>query len=108
MALVTPDELKVALGVGDLYTEDVLQEFCDAADALIKDIVTAASYNAEPAAMRKAAVSLAVDMFQGERAPGGSPVGVDFQPSPFRFGRSLTSKVTGLLAPYLEIEGLIG
>jgi hypothetical protein len=108
MALVTPDELKVALGVGDLYTEDVLQEFCDAADALIKDIVTAASYTLEPAAMRKAAVALAVDIFQGERAPGGSPVGVDFQPSPFRFGRSLTSKVTGLLAPYINVQGVIG
>jgi hypothetical protein len=108
MALVTPDELKTALGVGDLYTDDTLQEFCDAADALIKDIVTLVSYNAEPAPMRKAAVSLAVDMFQGERAPGGQSVGADFTPSPFRFGRSLTSKVTGLLAPYLDVEGVIG
>lgn len=108
MALVTPDELKTALGVGDLYTDDTLQEFCDAADLLIKDIVTAASYTLEPAPMRKAAVALAVDIFQGERAPGGQPSGVDFTPSPFRFGRSLTSKVTGLLAPYINVEGVIG
>jgi len=103
MALVTTEELAAALGVGALYTEEQLQEYCDASEAVIEPIVTTEAFAAEPAAMRKAALALAIDIFQSERAPGGTPVGVDFTPSPFRMGRNLTTKVTGLLAPYMEI-----
>lgn len=108
MALVTVDELKVALGVGDLYTEDMLQKYCDIAIELIEGIVTATSFDDEPAPMREAALATAVDVFQSTKAPGGTPVGVDFTPAPFRMGRSLLSKVGGLLAPYMDVEGMIG
>ena len=108
MALVTVDELKTALGVGDLYTEDMLQKYCDIAIDLIEGIVTTTSFAAEPAPMREAALATAVDVFQSTKAPGGTPVGVDFQPAPFRMGRSLLSKVGGLLAPYMDVEGMIG
>lgn len=108
MALVTVEELQTELGVGALYTEEVLQEYCDAAIALIEPIVTAESFENEPAPMRLAALNLAVDIFQGTKAPGGTPVGVDFTPSPFRFGRSLTSKISGYLAPYLDVDGMVG
>lgn len=108
MALVTVDELKTALGVGDLYTEDMLQRYCDTAIVLIQGLVTSTSFTAEPAPMREAALATAVDIFQSTKAPGGTPVGVDFQPAPFRMGRSLMSKVGGLLAAYIEIESVIG
>ena len=108
MALVTVDELKTALGVGDLYTEDMLQRYCDTAIELIEGLVTAASFSAEPAPMREAALATAVDVFQSTKAPGGTPAGVDFQPAPFRMGRSLLSKVGGLLAPYMDVDGMIG
>lgn len=32
MSLVTVDELKAALGVGSLYSDEIIQEVCDAAD----------------------------------------------------------------------------
>lgn len=108
MALVTVDELKTALGVGDLYTEDMLQRYCDTAIALIQGLVTSTSFTAEPAPMREAALATAVDIFQSTKAPGGTPVGVDFTPAPFRMGRSLMSKVGGLLAAYIEVESVIG
>lgn len=108
MALVTPAELASAIGVGSLYTDEQLEEYCDAAAAVIEPLVTAASFTAEPVAMRKAALALAIDIFQSERAPGGTPVGVDFTPSPFRMGRNLTTKVTGLLAPYLDTDAMVG
>lgn len=108
MALVTPDELKVALGVGDIFTEDVLQRYCNVAIDLIQGVVTSASFTAEPDPMREAALGLAVDIFQASKAPGGTPVGVDFTPAPFRLGRSLLSKVSALLAPYMEVQGMLG
>lgn len=107
MALVTIAELKSALGVGSLYTDEQLQRVCDAADLLIKDLVTPASYDDEPAPMKEAALSLAVDIFQAQRAVGGQPVGADYTPAPFRLGRSLMSKFSGLLAPYVDVEGLV-
>ena len=107
MALVTVDELKTALGVGDLYTEDLLQKYCDVAIELIEGLVTEASFTAEPAPMREAALATAVDVFQSTKAPGGTPAGADFTPAPFRMGRSLLSKVGGLLAPYMDAEGML-
>jgi hypothetical protein len=35
MALTTVSELRTTLGVGTLYTDAVLQEVCDASDAVL-------------------------------------------------------------------------
>lgn len=106
MALVTISELKSALGVGSLYSDEMLQEICDASALLIEPLVTAESFEAEPAPMRQAALGLAVDLFQSQRAVGGQPVAADYTPAPFRLGRSLMSKFSGLLAPYIDAETL--
>ena len=108
MALVTVAELKAALGIGSLYADEVLQQICDSSEALIEAYVTAESFAAEPAPMREAALSLCVDLFQAQRSAGGQLVAADFQPSPFRLGRSFVAKVSGLLAPYLDAEGFVG
>lgn len=108
MALLTVEELKTTLGVGELYTEADLQQVVDASVELIESYVTAASFEAEPAPMKEAALSLAVSIFQTRTATGGQIVGMDFTPSPFRLGRSLTSTVQGLLAPYLAEGVFVG
>jgi len=105
MALLTVEELKATLGVGELYSDPDLQQVVDASVALIEQYVTAASFEAEPAPMKEAALALAVSIFQTRTATGGQIVGADFSPSPFRLGRSLFSTVAGLLAPYIS-EGV--
>ena len=46
------------------------------------------------------------EIFQSRTAPGGQIEGVDFQPSPFRMGRSLSNRVVGLLSPYVDVESI--
>lgn len=55
-----------------------------------------------------AALLVAVDIFQAKTAPSGGAVAVDFQPSPYKMGQSLLSRVKGLLAPYIAVGGLVG
>lgn len=55
-----------------------------------------------------AALLIAVDIFQAKTAPSGGAVAVDFQPSPYKMGMSLLSRVKGLLAPYMATGGMIG
>lgn len=109
MALVQIQDVKNALGIGDLYSDETLQQLIDAVTDLIESYVTSESFAAEPPAMKEAALNLVCDAFQARTAAGGQAVAVDMQAvSPFRFGRSFMQKVYGLLAPYLDVEAMIG
>lgn len=108
MALLTVEELKATLGVGELYEDATLQQVVDASIALIEQYVTASSFTEEPAPMKEAALALGVSIFQTRTAAGGQIVGADFSPSPFRLGRSLFSTVQGLLAGYVEEGVFVG
>ena len=44
MALTTVAELRSTLGVGTLYTDAVLQEVCDASDAVLLPMLWAKDY----------------------------------------------------------------
>lgn len=68
---------------------------------------TSVDYSAVPA-VKEAALTLAVDMWQNRVAPGGQAQAVDFTPSPYRMGRTMVQRIIGLLAPYLDERGLIG
>lgn len=57
-------------------------------------------------AVESAIYVVATEIFQSRTAAGGQIEGVDFAPTPYRMGKSLLSRVTGLLAPYLD-EGAI-
>jgi len=46
MALTTVSELRTTLGVGTLYTDAVLQEVCDASDAVLLPMLWAKDYYA--------------------------------------------------------------
>lgn len=58
-------------------------------------------------AIREAALSVAVDIWITRQGTLGQQ-GVDFQPAPYRLSRSLMTRVSGLLAPYMNVENLIG
>lgn len=65
---------------------------------------SAAILYASTAAVEQAILVVSVEIFQSVVAPGGQIEGVDFQPSPFRMGRSLMNRVVGLLSPYIDVE----
>jgi len=58
--------------------------------------------------VREAALAIAVDVFQSRVAPGGQIQGVDFTPSPYRLGRSLFTRVSGLLGRWVDTGALVG
>ena len=67
----------------------------------------AATYVGVPA-VESAVLAVAVEVFQSRIAPGGQIEGVDFTSvSPYRLGRSLFNRVSGLLGQYLDVETMV-
>jgi hypothetical protein len=58
--------------------------------------------------VKEAALAIAVDIFQSRVAPGGQTEAIDFTPGPYRLGRSLTTRVSGLLARWLDTGTMVG
>lgn len=66
-----------------------------------------ADYSTTPAVL-EAALMTASDIYQSRFATNGQPTGLEFQPGPYRMGRSLLTRVKGLLAPYIASGTLVG
>ena len=58
--------------------------------------------------VREAALAIAVDVFQSRVAPGGQTEAVDFTPGPYRLGRSLLTRVSGLLGRWMDTGSMVG
>jgi len=71
-------------------------------------IDTKATAYASTPAVREAAMMLAVDIWQARQTPATGGSGVDFQPGPYKMGRSVMSRVSGLLAPYIGPRSMVG
>ena len=56
--------------------------------------------------IRSATFVVSVEVFQSRVAAGGQIEGVDFTATPYRMGRSLYSRVIGILGPYVDVEGI--
>ncbi len=65
-------------------------------------------YYATVPEVREAALAIAVDVWQSRVAPGGQTQGIDFTPGPYRLGRSLFTRVSGLLARWVDTGSLVG
>jgi hypothetical protein len=59
-------------------------------------------------AVKEAVTAVAVDMFQSRQAPGGQIEAIDFTPGPYRMGRSLITRVSGLLGRWIDTGSLVG
>ena len=57
-------------------------------------------------AVESAILAVSVEVFQSRIAAGGQIEGVDFAPTPFRMGRSLYNRVSGLLGGYVDVESI--
>ena len=59
-------------------------------------------------AVESAVLAVSVEVFQSRIAPGGQIEGVDFtQVSPYRLGRSLFNRVSGLLGAYIDTNSMV-
>jgi hypothetical protein len=108
MALLTGEELADALQLeyeGDAIP--VLDQVAIAASDLIGYLITAAAVTAEPPACKEAALSVGSEIFQARTAAGGEAVALDFTPAP-RMSVWVTRRVMALLAPYLDMKGVVG
>jgi len=71
------------------------------------ELSTAATYD-NVVAVRTAAMMIAVDVFNSWTVPGGQAQGIDFQPGPYMMGRSILSRVQGLISRYRDVDSMIG
>jgi len=99
-------------------TTDLLDDYTFSAaitnaDIISKNIIpsgtatlTGASTYVGNSAVETAVTVVSVEIFQSRTAPGGQIEGVDFAPTPFRMGRSLYNRVSGLLGPLVDVGSI--
>lgn len=58
--------------------------------------------------VESAVLNVSVEVFQSRVAPGGQIEGVDFAPTPFRMGRSLYNRISGLLGNQVDVDSIVG
>ena len=83
------------------------------ADVISKNIIpsgtatlTGAATYVGNSAVETAVTVVSVEIFQSRTAPGGQIEGVDFAPTPFRMGRSLYNRVSGLLGGLVDVGSI--
>jgi len=67
----------------------------------------AATYYIGNANVESAILAVSVEVFQSRTAAGGQIEGVDFSPTPFRMGRSLTNRCIGLLGDLVDTRSMV-
>jgi hypothetical protein len=68
------------------------------------DGASAAELYANVAAVHNAILVVSVEIFQSITSPGNQVMSDTFVPTPFVLGRSLQSRVIGLLSPFIDVE----
>jgi hypothetical protein len=59
-------------------------------------------------AVQEAVLQIAIDVFQSRLAAGGTQQALDYTPAPYRMGRTLLYKVTGLISKYIDSNSNVG
>ena len=67
----------------------------------------AATIYASNPAVYEAIIVISVEIFQSITAAGGQIEGIDFQPTPYRMGRSLLNRVVGILGKSLDTGAML-
>lgn len=108
--LVDPLELQRVLGMAGntLYEPGDYERAADAASDYVEHYLEPDVDHTLTAAVREAALAIAVELWQHRLAAGGTVQAADWTPSPYRLGRGLLSKVQGLLGPYIDTGSMIG
>lgn len=111
--IVSVEEVKTVLGLvgpgADLYPDETIEQVITAAEqAILPFLIDLDPEEDAPAAVKEAVLAITIDIWQNRQAPGGTMNAVDFTPGPYRIGRSLLSKVSGLLGPYYKTTWQVG
>jgi hypothetical protein len=53
-------------------------------------------------------LQVSIDVFQSRLAVGGTQQALDFTPAPYRMGRTLLYKITGLISKYIDSNSQVG
>ena len=107
--LTTLAELKAALGVGGLYDDNELTQCVTAANNIVTSYLKATVTSPETIPeIQQAALQVAMAIWSARTSPNGEQVGLDYAPSPYKLGRSLISRVSGLLTGYLDPGVYVG
>jgi hypothetical protein len=72
--------------------------------AMVNDL---SQYNGVDA-VEEAVLQISVDVFQSRLAAGGTQQALDYTPAPYRMGRTLLYKVTGLISKYIDSNSQVG
>lgn len=109
--IVTATQLRQVLGVSvSLYSDAYLDDIIDTAETVVlpmlKELTAPATYVGN-SAVESAVLAVSVEVFQSRIAPGGAIEGVDFSVSPYRLGRSLFNRVSGLLGSLIDVETMV-
>lgn len=96
-----------------LLNDDAFSAAITNADIISKNIIpsgkatlTGAATYVGNSAVESAVTVVSVEVFQSRTAPGGQIEGVDFAPTPFRMGRSLYNRVSGLLGALVDVGSI--
>ena len=106
--LVTADELAAALGMPTPNTNADVAASVDAANGWLVGFLTADVDHADHAYCKRAALEIAVNMFQSPKAAGGQPVNADFTPAPYAMGASLMRRISGIVGPCRAVGSMVG
>ncbi len=58
--------------------------------------------------IEEAVLQISIDVFQSRLAAGGTQQALDYTPAPYRMGRTLLYKVTGLISKYIDSNSQVG
>ena len=94
----------------DLFTVAITNADIESKNVIPSGLATlsGASTYVGVSAVESAVLAVSVEVFQSRIAPGGQIEGVDFtQVSPYRLGRSLFNRVSGLLGAYIDTDSMV-
>jgi hypothetical protein len=112
--LIDTEDFQTLLGIGDLYPDEVVEQVTQAASNVILAYLIKDDPDGDPIDYEEvpevveAATAIAVDMWQSRLAPGGQMQAIDFTPGPYRMGRSLLTRVSGLLGAHMDTGSFVG
>ena len=89
--------------VATLEADRVLNVIIPSGTATLDGASSAELYAAVPP-VKSAILVVSVEIFQSVTASGNMTTNENFQPSPFVLGRSLQSRVIGLLSPFIDVD----
>jgi len=94
-----------AFSVETELADRVLYTIIPAGSATL-DGSSAAELYANVPPVKSAIIVVSVEIFQSVTASGNMTTNENFNPSPFVLGRSLQSRVIGLLSPFIDVENM--